>query len=644
MFNSYYLVMILPYRKLSTYNIFINSALIVVYCIICFLTPFTDSYAQKQPLFSLEILENPIENQKQLDAILPVEQIRVYKKPMISNQMVVLTNGYAIAEIQNPDAWKALKNKVKPVGISIVFTKFPADKNDWITNYYILLAKRLKALFALDEKLNDISINWKLMWQTGCRTEQKAESMFHGFVIEYVWLKQKEMTTNRIEIEEDNSGFASNSQTDSIHDGKPDLTNQQQHYLHQAEIFLDEVGGLRDSTVICVFSRNRQWKKSLVVIDWTASMYPYGLQALIWNILYLKANKVTGFVLFNDGNRKPTIEKRIGETGGIYFGEANDLEELIELFRKVRENGGGGEAPENDMEALLKAVKYFPDFDNLILIADNNSCMRDYRLIDSLKTPVKVVLCGYYDSEGVNSQYIDLAIKTKGSLHTCENDIALFAINERNKITGVTKNNSQKVLKISTKNCDAELFTETEEENIRKLKPMKFAFRMVHLSKATRYTSVPENIKSRKVHILKLMHTNHTQIPNKVFQMNKLRTLLLSYNQMIRISPEIKNLKLLQYLGLDRNQLITLPEEITELKHLEILTLGYNNLYSLPSGIGNLQRLKELHLQNNNLSTLPKEIIELQDLRLLDLRGNPLSFENIRYLEEKLPSRTKILF
>ncbi len=56
-----------------------------------------------------------------------------------------------------------------------------------------------------------------------------------------------------------------------------------------------------------------------------------------------------------------------------------------------------------------------------MLVADNYSDCRDIELLARLKIPVHVVLCG--TSEGVNEQYLEIAWKTNGSVHTIEQDI-----------------------------------------------------------------------------------------------------------------------------------------------------------------------------------------------------------------------------
>jgi hypothetical protein len=37
--------------------------------------------------------------------------------------------------------------------------------------------------------------------------------------------------------------------------------------------------------------------------------------------------------------------------------------------------------------------------------------------------PVRVILCGVYDGMEINTDYLNIAYKTKGSIHTIEQDI-----------------------------------------------------------------------------------------------------------------------------------------------------------------------------------------------------------------------------
>ena len=80
------------------------------------------------------------------------------------------------------------------------------------------------------------------------------------------------------------------------------------------------------------------------------------------------------------------------------------------------------------MEALIEAQNKYPKAKSLVMVADNWANMRDVSLIGQVKLPVKVVLCGA--NSIINTEYINLAYRTKGSIHTIEDDI-----NDLNKIT-----------------------------------------------------------------------------------------------------------------------------------------------------------------------------------------------------------------
>lgn len=180
-----------------------------------------------------------------------------------------------------------------------------------------------------------------------------------------------------------------------------------------------------DSTVLKVMNRNPQWKNKLIVTDLTASMYPYSGQLLVWYKLNYLDQDILELVFFNDGDGKPIERKRIGNTGGIYFCEDCNYENLFNVMIETIVAGNGGENPENDMEAMIKAIKETEKFDNLILIADNYSQVRDMELLEKLNVPVKIILCGV--TSFVSLEYLNIAYKTKGTVHTIENDIVNIA-------------------------------------------------------------------------------------------------------------------------------------------------------------------------------------------------------------------------
>ena len=178
---------------------------------------------------------------------------------------------------------------------------------------------------------------------------------------------------------------------------------------------------LPDSTVMEVLKRN-VWKNTVVVGDVTGSMYPYTAQLLVWLQLYSLNSLGYQYVFFNDGNDKADEKKRIGKTGGVYFQQCVHYDQVRELVRLAMEKGTGGDFPENVAEALLVAEKQFPKAEGNMLIADNWAAIRDKELISQLKKPVMVILCGVRNND-INLDYLNLALKTKGSLHTMEDDL-----------------------------------------------------------------------------------------------------------------------------------------------------------------------------------------------------------------------------
>jgi hypothetical protein len=168
--------------------------------------------------------------------------------------------------------------------------------------------------------------------------------------------------------------------------------------------------------------RHRElWANKVIVSDLTGSMYPYMDQILLWHALALVPGENNRYIFFNDGDSKPTSEKRIGATGGIYPCEEREMEKIMQAMKTVMQAGNGGDGPENDVEALLEATRLLGEGDELILLADNYSDMRDLELLARLRVPVRIVLAGV--AHGVNEAYLHLAYMTGGSVHTLEEDI-----------------------------------------------------------------------------------------------------------------------------------------------------------------------------------------------------------------------------
>lgn len=179
-----------------------------------------------------------------------------------------------------------------------------------------------------------------------------------------------------------------------------------------------------NNVVFNVLNRNKQWKNKLIVADLTGSMYPYAQQMSTWlKLHFMKDTTSQHFVFFNDGDKKRDEDKKIGATGGLYHCKAKTVDELISTMELTIKKGQGGDAPENPVEAIIFGLNKSGKVDDVILIADNWAKARDIKLLARIKVPVRVVLCGVYEGMEINEDYLNLAYKTKGSVHTIEQDI-----------------------------------------------------------------------------------------------------------------------------------------------------------------------------------------------------------------------------
>lgn len=169
--------------------------------------------------------------------------------------------------------------------------------------------------------------------------------------------------------------------------------------------------------------RNK-WKSKMIVTDVTGSMRPYINELLTWHFLKLMSGEDYDYVFFNDGDNKRTSDKVIGKTGGIYYTAGNTNDAVLEELFAAMQKGSGGDMAENDIEALLFAVRKKKAHSELILIADNPAPVKDIELLGELDIPVRVILCG--SEYGINPQYLEIAYKTGGSVHTVEEDIMHF--------------------------------------------------------------------------------------------------------------------------------------------------------------------------------------------------------------------------
>ncbi len=293
---------------------------------------------------------------------------------------VLLPMPYASPELIDAFIVNELKSgRIK--AINLYYTDYPKGRNLDRLNQ-----TRIVNLVDAYDVVLDTSIIWTINRQMSCRNKEEADQMFHGFEIILDIAESKDLA-----------------------------------YLHlQKET--------KDPVVAEVFKRN-SWDSMLVVADFTGSMSSYISQLLLWVKLNNSGDRTRQFVFFNDGNGRTLKYKLLGKTGGIYPVRSKIYREIEFTAKKCRKAGNGGDIPENDIEALLAGLRLCPDCKEVVLIADNNSDVRDIMLSVKLDRPIRILLCGV-DSV-INPIYLNLARRTGGSIHLIEEDLVdLAAINE----------------------------------------------------------------------------------------------------------------------------------------------------------------------------------------------------------------------
>ena len=186
-----------------------------------------------------------------------------------------------------------------------------------------------------------------------------------------------------------------------------------------------------DSTVQKVLSRN-SWTKMMVCADVTSSMTPHVIQLMFWLKLNANNRSLRYFTAFNDGDDKDDKDKKIGSTGGIYSTRSWNYIDLAKIVYKAVNAGHGGDNAENDIEGLIDGQNNAVDCENYVLIADNNAPVKDISLLKNITKPIKVVVCGI--KTNIRVDYLNIARKTGGSVHTIEDDITNLALMKEGEI------------------------------------------------------------------------------------------------------------------------------------------------------------------------------------------------------------------
>lgn len=355
-------------------------------------------------LFYFSYTNASVEERKASDIVAkPESKIRYYQLETGYNDAVVLSMPYGEPTIITETDKKKI-NSSQVLKIDLVFSDFPKK-----LDFKKLNLKRIQALEKIRKNLiSDPTFEWKIIRQTGCSNEAEAQTMFHGIVI-HIRKPQDEETIKMDFLVLDN--YVSKDST-------------------------AKTSKMLDSTIFKVLKRNDKWNDMLIVSDLTGSMAPYTAQFILWFKLASQQKRVKDVVFFNDGDMTPDNEKVIGETGGIYHQKVKSFEDLIDLAHQTMRGGGGGDSPENNIEALLKAIEISPNAKEIVMIADNLANIKDISLMEKLNKPVHIILCGTLNGLIINLQYLELARKTGGSVHTMEEDLTdLVELNEGEKIT-----------------------------------------------------------------------------------------------------------------------------------------------------------------------------------------------------------------
>ncbi|MGP1460679.1 MAG: hypothetical protein ACTTKF_03735 [Bacteroides sp.] len=201
------------------------------------------------------------------------------------------------------------------------------------------------------------------------------------------------------------------------------LRNVVQRELRTDSLFI------RRSWLSLLRTLNRKsYDNAVYVVDVTCSMDPFLEEYLLWLSLANRSGKMLGGVLFNDGDGRADSTKSVGSTGGIRA-TTTDLEEVADVLAASISYGCSGDDPENDLEALLYAQQRFPKAQQLILLADNGSNVRDLELLSQLRKPVHVILCSTTpldEQNPPNPDYVTIAHTTGGSISSLLEDLRIL--------------------------------------------------------------------------------------------------------------------------------------------------------------------------------------------------------------------------
>jgi hypothetical protein len=187
-----------------------------------------------------------------------------------------------------------------------------------------------------------------------------------------------------------------------------------------------ELGKTYELTSYDALDRNiDKWNNVVIVCDITSTMFPYTTQVFDWMNENTKNTSIKGIVFFTDCDSLGRQTR--GPIPGKMF-MVRKKDELVlwdTMFAAIKNTENNKDKPENNIEALLYAQKHFPDADEFVMIADNSTQVKDMKQLSKVKKKVHIILCGetFEKNLAFQTDYVQIAKKTKGTIHTLEDDI-----------------------------------------------------------------------------------------------------------------------------------------------------------------------------------------------------------------------------
>ena len=391
------------------------------------------------------------------------ETVKVYEKETIVPGAGVLEVPVSFDQASLLRSLPADLKDLSIQGIDLVYTTF---KENPAFDQEALNTRRMNTLIKKLPVAENPLIRWRAIGQSEAVDKYAARKLFHGFVIYYRPKPTAESIEGEIAFidgyvgEGTSSAFATNQDevvpeeelaiesVAIVYDSSPILSTEpvamevrSPYGVTEADSYVVSTGEVAyawtpynynalpeaDFNIMKeTYERHPNWEKTLVVMDVTGSMSPYIAKTMAWVKATQESSQIDAFVFFNDGDNASDYKKRVGHVGGIYGVHNTTFGGVYQEMRKTMRRGGGGDCPENNVEASLDGIRDYPNCDEIVMMADNWATPRDLSLAKQLEKPVHVILCGA--NYGINIEYLQLAYDSGGSVHTIEEDLEMRSI------------------------------------------------------------------------------------------------------------------------------------------------------------------------------------------------------------------------